>query len=663
MKISRREFVGMMGATAASLSVPNSGYSASSVESAEVIERGGWQLKVMPTGDIVSLRDGNLELVNRRVGDNHPRILVVGKKLYTCNQPRSARREGLKLVFEYAFSDRYNFSVDYEIELIGLKAGAVALKQKVGMRFPAKVADNVKLVLPRNLQLPLENRKVFVPLKNGIGRRKPVLGLENDDEYLFRFAGSYEGGRPQMLAIPMLDEYADGTDVHLTLCADAFFTSHFVLPFQEKIGQFHCLYLGQVGLHGREERTIYTGLHRGDEKTAIQVFYDTVLADVKPGADWLHDVAMIDYDYLSENGQGWFADIDKLEQVVRSADRSKVFLALHGWYDCVGRYTFDYRTRSLDKKWIAFPSALNPDVQALGDAPETWTENYWHKASVAKMRPVEMTLADMHRRIKYAKDRGFRVGLYYADGLAVGDTVKDIYDPSKVLRWGGWEGPDTKGRICQQNPLHPEVRDFYRGYLQALLAEYGKEVDGFIWDETFFIDPGDLGTPAYTGYADRAMMTLVKELAAMVADFSPQLVFFASDVIGVRTWSHKAPYALVAHATYQDSGSRPEAWPYGLFPNFRNVLWSCNWAPVSNFHYTQYAVETFDTPVTISNGAAGDDIGISEVNPLQLKRILDLFEKRKNRRMEISWIEENQCNHTYRGREIKYKWTLRGDGL
>ena len=67
----------------------------------------------------------------------------------------------------------------------------------------------------------------------------------------------------------------------------------------------------------------------------------------------------------------------------------------------------------------------------------------------------------MHRRIHYAKDKGFRVGIYYADGTNASDGVKEIYDPSKVLHWGGWEGPDTKGKTYAQNPLHPEVREFF----------------------------------------------------------------------------------------------------------------------------------------------------------------------------------------------------------
>jgi len=658
MKLGRREFVEVLG-TSAALTVTAPFVSGiSSLYATETIERNGWQLKVAPTGDVVSLQDGKLELINRKLGDNHPRILFMGKKYYICNQPNASHREGSKLIFQYSFSDRFTFSVDYEIELLPLKEGSANLRQTVKINAPTKISERVKLIIPRNLQLPFPDRKVFLPLKNGIGHRQQIGNFDNEDEYLFQLAGEFEGGKPQALAIPMVDEYADQTDLHLTLSADPYFSSYFSLPFGDRIGQFHCIYPSSVGIQGSEERVLSTGLHFGDTQKAMSVFYECSLEDVKQGPDWLHDVAMVDYDYLSKNGEGWFADINQLEELIPRKDRAKVFLALHGWYDVVGRYSFDHRKKTLDKRWVAFPSALDPDVQAYGEAPEEWTEHYWHPRSVSKMRPVEMSLAEMHRRIQFAKAKGFRVGLYFADGLCACTGAKDIYDPSKILTQGGWKGPDTKGKTYQQSPLHPAVRDFYKSYLQALISEYGTELDGLIWDETFYINPGELGTSAYPGYADRAMMTLVKELSTVTGNSNSQLAFLASDVIGVRGWNQKAPYGLVAHGTYQDSGCRPEAWPYGLFPNFRNVLWSCNWAPVSNFRFTEYAVETFDVPVAISNGAFGDDIGISEMNQQQLKGIMNLFEKRKEIRMQIGWIEENQCKPSYEGKPVKYPRSL-----
>ncbi len=96
--------------------------------------------------------------------------------------------------------------------------------------------------------------------------------------------------------------------------------------------------------------------------------------------------------------------------------------------------------------------------------------------------------------------------------------------------------------------------------------------EGFLRDETFRIDPGDMGTPSHPGHADRAMMRLVFDPAARTASYRSELAFLTSDCVGVRTLTGKAPYALVAHGAYQHTACRPEAWPYGLFPNFRNTL-------------------------------------------------------------------------------------------
>ena len=108
---------------------------------------------------------------------------------YHCERPNVARQDGSKLVFRYDFSGQDNFSVNYELELEDLPQGMVALKQKVGIEAAKKINEGVTLALPRNLQLPFENRKVFVPLKNGIGRRKPILGYESENEYVYSDGG------------------------------------------------------------------------------------------------------------------------------------------------------------------------------------------------------------------------------------------------------------------------------------------------------------------------------------------------------------------------------------------------------------------------------------------------------------------------------------------
>jgi hypothetical protein len=657
-KLDRREFITLLGASVASSSAPVFSDVSGGEGAPMTLERNGWRLQVTPAGEIVSFTDGKLELVNRRLGSGRPRLLVGTKRPYICEQPSVAEQKGAALIFRYDFAREEKFSVHYELELQSPAPGIVTLKQKVGMEAAPKIDASVELTLPGNIQLPDENRKVFLPMKNGIGRRKTIQGWESENEYVYAMAGGTRAmGKPQMLAIPMVSEYADSSDWRLTHSADPYFATYFFLAHGEKPGRFNCTYPGSLGVE-MEKRVIYTSLHRGDEKTAIQAFYATSLADVKPGPDWLHEVAMVDYDYMSKNGQGWFRDIDALEARIAREDRSKVFLALHGWYDYVGRYAFDWRKGVFDKEWTAFPSALSPQVQALASIPPPEGGIAWPVNSIKNLRPVPMSLADMHRRIRYAKDKGFRVGIYYADGTNACEGVKESYDPGKVLRWGGWEGPDTKGRAYAQNPLHPEVREFYLRYIQALLEEFGREVDGFIWDETFTVRNDSLPSPI-PGYPCRAMMNLVKDVTAKVSSFSPQLAFFASDDIGAwYVYEQGPPYCLMAHGTYQDSACTPAGWSYGLFPNYRNVIWSCNWSPVTRYEYSRYAVETFRVPVPISNGAFGDDIGFGDMTADQQRQILDLFNKSKRTRMDIGWINEEPWRPTYEGREVDFKWSL-----
>ena len=49
----------------------------------------------------------------------------------------------------------------------------------------------------------------------------------------------------------------------------------------------------------------------------MTAFYATSLADVKPGPDWLHDVAMVGADDFSKNGAGWFKDVRHAREVDR----------------------------------------------------------------------------------------------------------------------------------------------------------------------------------------------------------------------------------------------------------------------------------------------------------------------------------------------------------
>ncbi len=110
-------------------------------------------------------------------------------------------------------------------------------------------------------------------------------------------------------------------------------------------------------------------------------------------------------------------------------------------------------------------------------------------------------------------------------------------------------------------------------------------------------------------------------------------------------------YGMVAHGTWQDSWCHPAAWSYGLFPNWRNVLWSCNWSPVSNYHFTRWAVGNFGVPVAISNGW-GDDCGASEWKPREKDEILRLFRERLQQKGRVRYLTEDPAVLLARGPHV-----------
>ncbi|MCX6622572.1 MAG: hypothetical protein NTY38_16185, partial [Acidobacteria bacterium] len=563
------------------------------------VEANGWRLLLAPSGGITSLRNLQTELVNPRWGLGCPIVRIGDTPIGICDHPVRRRPAGGGIRFEYELP--HGIAVDYTVSLAPLDGKGAALKHVLGIRTASRIAQDVTVSLPRNLGLPVEGRKVFLPLREGIGRK----GDPGAMAAVFELAGACRDATSQFLALPMIDEYSDRSGLHLTCCGDPFFTTSFRLA----PGEFNWTYPGKTGIAEREERTLHTVLHTTDFHGALNAFHRVTASGVNPGPAWLHDVAMVGYDYLSKGGQGWFADIDVLERTIAPADRPKVLLALHGWYDWVGRYTYDWRAKRLDASWTAFPNSLSPEFRKSAEGVP----------SFQRIRPIPMTTAGMHARLRYARSKGFRVALYFADGLTASEGAKDIHDPARVLKWEGWSGPETAGRSYTQNPLCPAVRNFYAGYLRTLLEEYGSEIDALVWDETHSVRVGETGPDACPGYADRAMMALVRDLARVTQSYRPDLALLASDNIGL--YGYKAPYSLMAHGSYQDSSCRESIWPFGLFPNYRNVLWSCNWSPIRHFERTRYGVETFDTPVTIANGYA-EDLGVSGMSREQLGTLL-----------------------------------------
>ncbi|MEI8371699.1 MAG: hypothetical protein WCJ35_02575 [Planctomycetota bacterium] len=358
-------------------------------------------------------------------------------------------------------------------------------------------------------------------------------------------------------------------------------------------------YSGAVVPVRREERTVALEFHRNGADGTCRAFYRTI-PEIEPGAPWTQGIHLVYYDYLSQKGEGWFKDLKVLADRIPPQHRGRVALCLHGWYDYFQQYAFDHKTGKLLNEWTAFPGT--------------------HK--------VPMRLAEMHRRLKFAKDLGFRVLLYFSDGTN-SDSGAPAFCKEYVLKgkngktFPGWKGPDSLGQPLMMDPSVPGLRDWYRGYLKALLDEYCKEVDGFVWDETFYIKTNFISYPAnQPSYTDRAMMSLVSELTQMMQNYrkdNPDLVFLASDI-------GQTSYALVANGTWQDSAMEERAWGPSMFANYRNCLWSCNWSPLRHAKENQIAAEKYGLPQGLSNGWE-DNCGPSRMPPELLDTVLKRFTK------------------------------------
>ena len=465
--------------------------------------------------------------------------------------------------------------INYEIQI----SSAKKLEEDLSVWFPVKALENFD--------------HLILPLKNGtICDKKGLLD--------YKIASYRCAGLPELytsdLAIPMV--IMKNGEKGIAVYTDPYFTSLY------QTGAIKWSYPKGVGLEDKiEKRTIIVVDGVDNVDSGMDYFYQTVLKDVPPGPDWVKDIAMISYDYMSDKCRGWYNDIDTLTKITTSEDRHKIALCLHGWYDIVGRYCFDEKTGKLDKKW---------------------------NNRITKM---DLSLEDLHDRINYAKKRGFRVLMYFADGVLSSKGLPD-FNKEDVLEEGGWNGPDVIGGPYHRNIASRRHADFYRNYATALFTEFGPEADGFVWDETFYIQAGNLGTARFPGYIDRIQMRLIRELTSILHTVDSEKAFFTSDCIGP-SWSKDVPpYALVGDGTYQDSHSNPHFWSYGIYPNYRNTLWSCNWDPVKYFEFTVFGVYAYNTPVVFTNGW-GDDKGFSEMTLKERSNFMQLFDYRKQFRTKL----------------------------
>jgi len=172
----------------------------------------------------------------------------------------------------------------------------------------------------------------------------------------------------------------------------------------------------------------------------------------------------------------------------------------------------------------------------------------------------------------------------------------------------------------------------------CFLDEYGANLDGFVWDETFELKWNTVGPANVPGYAARAMMDLVEDLAKITHNHpsckNNECVFLTSDCLGADGFpGGNVPFSLVSDGTYQDTEFNPGFWGYARMPNYRNSVWCCLWNTISDGldkGWLKSAVEQENIPSACSNGW-GDGLGISELSKSQQQLIMQYFAEHKIR--------------------------------
>jgi hypothetical protein len=523
----------------------------------------------------------------------------------------------LRLTYRINAPDGAGLGIVREIQIWGTPPES-AVVETFTMRPSRPLSVDVQIERPFSFQPTAAEAalETVCPLKNGWAQTAPLAEKSVQAEYRL---GNPLGTAKAELAIPLLQVGSPGRWKAGVMSDPTFSTLFDVRRAGGSVhGSVSYRYAGsRVPVRGEETRRFGIWLAPAKKSgepfgAAVDAMFSLMLPDVPPGPPWLHEIAMVHYDYLSDKGQGWDRDLALLAKWLKPAERRRVALCMHGWYDAIGSYCYDSATGRMREKWLGFGPS--------------------HK--------IPLTQDELKRRLRLARELGFRVLLYFADGLAADSGAPGfhedwVYRDAQGKKIAGWQGPDTFGPTYWLNPAHPKVFAWFLGYMDALLKTYGAEVDGFVWDETFEARTGQIALQPEPAYCDRAMLALVKELSHRVRRLDPQKVFLASDCLGAT--GDVPGYGMVAHGTYQDTGCSPAAWSYGLFPNWRNVLWSCNWASLSNFDAMRWGVETFGVPVAISNGW-GDDRGPSEWTTDQRDRFLQLFRARLTRAERVRYL-------------------------
>lgn len=453
------------------------------------------------------------------------------------------------------------------------------------------------------------------------------------------------------ISIPMMVLETD-QGLYLLGCDPEFSVTFLSIPRDGLSAEIKLIweYRAEAGIHQDESRIIF--LKKVNSLTsALDEWFLYALPDVPKGPEWIHEIALQNFDYFSKNGEGWYRDIDAFKKISKQEDRQKAVFTLHGWYDVIGRYCYDEKKKKLDDQWTIFPQIHHPlmiERSSRGKIePHIIGVPFPHGfRSMQDYRPVEMDWKGIRHRLEYAKNQGLRTCLYIFTGMESVGNRKTAVDSGIALDLHDsvWAGPDLVSDTFVRNPLHPDNIEFFTSVLKALLEKVGDLVDMLMFDEMYYVGYGSMGPKACPGYADRGLMRLTKKLTQIAHDYRPDMALMCNDIIGLAD-NRAFPYSLFCDGAYHDTSMFYLSWYRNRFTQWRNTVWSCNWFPITNIEWTKHAVLTHGVPVAISNGCFGDDVGLGELeeNSKAYQIIKALWDyNRQNRRTNI--LPETEVN-------------------
>ena len=273
---------------------------------------------------------------------------------------RLAEGQRLLLAYDTESPDGVQLRIERRLETVAGHDGRV-ISETFSLSAARPLTNDIEVEIPFAVRMnpgrsvsSLGNwlgRSATCPLKNGWAKSFPLSREEVRVEY--RLGSFITGKETPDLALPLVQ--VEGQGGTAAVFADPMFSTLFSLHSGAGSveGTLRFRYAAsKVPLTAPETRhfAIWLPGHKGTARefpAAVDAWFRRMLPDVPPGPKWLHNIAMVDYDFLSDNGQGWERDLRTWQVGSSPRNADWVALCLHGWYDALGSYCYDAQARSM----------------------------------------------------------------------------------------------------------------------------------------------------------------------------------------------------------------------------------------------------------------------------------------------------------------------------